>query len=83
MPATYRAVIEGEQVQWVGVAPVCQKDVPLLVRVQILERQATPDRGRRMAAALAATARTFRPSVNPRTWQRQARRDRSMPGRVS
>ena len=81
MPATYRAVIEGEQVQWVGIAPLYRKDVPLRVRVQILEEQSTPDRGKRMAAALAATARTFRASANPQTWQRQARRDRAMPGR--
>lgn len=82
MPQTYDGILEGNRVRWTDDAP--NDDRPLRVRVTVLDE--SPDRtdqGEKMAAALTKLADTgaFSEFDDPRTWQKEIRRDRSLPGR--
>ena len=82
MQRTYEAILSNDRVDWTGEAPNQKK--PLRVQVTILED--TPpaqDRGRRMAEALKKLAEidAFSSIADPVAWQREMRRERSLPGR--
>jgi hypothetical protein len=87
MLRTYRALLHGHRLQWLQDRP---KDLPadraIPVQVTILEDSVQPEanqeRGRRMAALEAiACAETTPWPQDARTWQRQIREDRLLPGR--
>jgi hypothetical protein len=83
MSRTYKAVLRGDRLDWIGPAPPPSPAVP--VHVTLLEERTehSPNRGRAMASALEALARAGGISAipEPAAWQRDVRRDRPLPGR--
>ncbi len=83
MLRTYEGILQGDRVRWAGEeAPVT--DRPLRVHVTVLDEEPDPkERGRKMADALSklADAGAFDEIDDPGTWQREVRRERSLPGR--
>jgi hypothetical protein len=82
MPQTYDAILEGDRVRWTDDAP--DDDRPLRVRVTVLEDASDrTEQGEKMAEALSKLAETgaFSDVEDPRAWQKEMRRDRSLPGR--
>lgn len=86
MLATYRAVLRGDQLEWVEEAPQLpenRESVPVIVTI-MPELEITPDeRRRRVADTLAKLAEigAFAEIDDPVEWQREVRRDRPLPGR--
>ena len=83
---TYRALLRGDRLEWLGEAPESQTDAPLSVQVIILEQEPLSDehtRGPAMAALLEKLAErnTFSKIPDPVRWQRELRQDRVLPGR--
>jgi hypothetical protein len=83
---TYRALLRGDRLEWLGEAPESQTDAPLSVQVIILEQEPLSEehtRGPAMAALLEKLAErnTFPPITDPVRWQRELRQDRVLPGR--
>ena len=86
MLRTYKAILHGDQVEWLEQPP--EKSRPIQVHITVLEEpavEATRERGRVMAEALAALAQrgTFADITDPVTWQRELRAERVMPDRES
>ena len=86
MLRTYKAILHGDQVEWLEQPP--EKSRPIQVHITVLEEPAvesTRERGRVMAEALAALAQrgTFADITDPVTWQRELRAERVMPDRES
>jgi hypothetical protein len=86
MLRTYKAILHGDQVEWLEQPP--EKSRPVQVHITVLEEptaQPTRERGRVMAAALAALAQrgTFAEITDPVAWQRELRADRVLPDRES
>jgi hypothetical protein len=82
MPQTYDAILEGDRVRWTDDAP--DDDRPLRVRVTVLEDASDrTEQGEKMAEALSKLAETgaFSDVEDPGAWQKEMRRDRSLPGR--
>jgi len=88
MLQTYRAVLRGNWLEWLGAAPEQVKDeneitveVTILgdARAESLERE----RGLKMAEALEALAKVnaLADITDPVAWQREIREDRPLPGR--
>lgn len=86
---TYKAVLQGDHLEWSDEAPVLTPDQPVAVYVTILGESAPPSiaisQGQRMAAALERLAATsaFKDITDPVSWQREARHDQSLPDRES
>jgi len=83
---TYRALLHGDRLEWLGEAPESQTDAPLSVQVIILEQEPLSEeraRGPAMAALLEKLAErhTFSTITDPVRWQRELRQDRVLPGR--
>jgi hypothetical protein len=83
---TYRALLRGDRLEWLGEAPESRTDAPLSVQVIILEQEPLSEehtRGPAMAALLEKLAErnTFSPITDPVRWQRELRQDRVLPGR--
>jgi hypothetical protein len=84
MLQTYKAILHGDHVEWLEKPP--EKPHPVEVQITFLEEVASEsilERGRAMAEALATLASrgTFAAIADPVAWQREMRRDRSLPDR--
>jgi len=84
---TYRALLHGDRLEWLGEAPESQTDAPLRVDVTVVEQ--APDseahaRGPAMAALLEklAAQNTFSAITDPVRWQRELRQERVLPERA-
>ena len=83
---TYRALLHGDRLEWLGEAPASQTDAPLRVHVTIVEPELVAEVhacGLAMAAILGKLAArgTFAAIQDPVKWQRELRQDRVLPGR--
>ncbi|HEV2349367.1 MAG TPA: hypothetical protein VG028_05905 [Terriglobia bacterium] len=81
---TYKAVLQGNRLEWVEEIPEhLAGDQPVAVSVTILE--AHPSQGQRMAEALEALARlnSLTHISDPAAWEREGRKDRSLIDRDS
>jgi hypothetical protein len=86
MARTYRALLRGDRLEWLGEAPEAPTEPPLHVQVTIVEQglgSEEPARGRAMAALLEKLANrgTLSEITDPVRWQRTLRQDRPLPGR--
>jgi hypothetical protein len=88
MLTTYKAILKNNRLEWRGVAPgQLSPDKALEVHVTILDEPTTPStngsQGERMATALEQLAAlgTLAKIAEPEAWEREVRRDRSLPGR--
>jgi hypothetical protein len=84
MLLTYKAILRGDRVEWIGEAPQTNGGVP--VHVTVLHEGIDEDksaRGRDMADALESLAAAGGISAipDPIAWQRETRQDRPLPGR--
>ena len=83
MLRTYEGILQGDRVRWSGEeAPAT--DRPLRVHVTVVEEETdAEERGRKMADALSklASSGAFGEIDDPGAWQRDVRRERSLPGR--
>ncbi len=84
---TYRALLHGDRLEWLGEAPESQTDVPLRVDVTVVEQTPVSEahaRGPAMAALLEKLAArgTFAAITDPVRWQRELRQERGLPGRM-
>jgi len=84
---TYRALLHGDRLEWLGEAPESQTDAPLRVDVTVVEQAPVSEahaRGPAMAALLEklATRNTFSAITDPVRWQRELRQERVFPGRA-
>ena len=83
---TYKALLRGDRLEWLGEAPEPQTDAPLSVHVTVLDQELPAEvhaRGHAMAALLEKLAerRTFSAITDPVRWQRELRQERVLPGR--
>jgi hypothetical protein len=81
---TYKAVLRGDHIEWIDTPPPTAGATP--VHVTLLEDVSSgsaAERGRAMAEALEALSSTgaLADIEDPAAWQRELRRDRSLPGR--
>jgi hypothetical protein len=79
MPQTYKAIIRGDQIEWLEHPP--ENPDPVQVQITFLEESASEtvlERGRVMAEALAALAGrdAFARISDPIAWQRETRSER-------
>ncbi len=86
MHDTYEAILRGDRLEWSGDAPdQARGGRPIAVRVTVLGKPTSEgnDRGRRMAEVLdlLATSQALPGLSDPMAWEREARRDRSLPDR--
>lgn len=88
MPTTYRALLKGSQLDWVGKKPAgLATDLAVPVQVTILDEPGAepglPSRAKRMEDALAALAARggIRAIRDPVAWQREQREQWGLPGR--
>jgi hypothetical protein len=86
MVRTYKALLRGNRLEWLGEAPEAQTDQPLSVQVTISEQGTGAEEashGQAMAALLEQLAApgTFSDLADPVKWQRELRQDRPLPGR--
>ncbi|MDB5322352.1 MAG: hypothetical protein JWN40_3983 [Phycisphaerales bacterium] len=84
MSHTYKAILNGNRVQWLGDAPDTNGGVP--VQITVLEQPQSVDEAARRQqvrdALDALVARgTFSEIADPVAWQREIRKDRPLPGR--
>ena len=84
---TYRALLHGDRLEWLGEAPESLTDAPLRVDVTVVEQAPVSEahaRGPAMAALLEklATRNTFSAITDPVRWQRELRQERVFPGRT-
>lgn len=85
MAKTYKALLQGNQLEWKDAAPPLSNE-PLLVYVTVAQTQATLPKqpsGPAMAAILEQLAQrgTFASISDPVAWQRAERSERDLPGR--
>jgi hypothetical protein len=82
---TYRAVIDGNHVEWIDTPP--QPQGPTQVEIALVKSESDSERrarGRRMAQALQRVAEAggaLSTIKDPVAWQREIRKDRLLPGR--
>jgi hypothetical protein len=86
MVRTYKALLRGNSLEWIGEAPEHSEDHPITVEVTVLEERCFSDarsRGHAMAAILEKLAESGAVSdiTDPAAWQRGLRQDRPLPGR--
>ena len=82
MPKTYEAILNGNRVDWTSEAP--KEKSPLRVHITILEEEnSVTSRGEKMAEVLAKLAErsVFSEIKDPVEWQRELRKDRTLPAR--
>ena len=81
MSRTYEGILEGDRIRWAGEESPAT-DRPLRVHITVLEEKTdTKERGQQMADALSKLAEhgAFSEIEDPSAWQREIRRDRSLP----
>jgi hypothetical protein len=87
MLRTYRAILTGTQIEWVGEPPLeIGKNKPVDIEVKVLSDSIptkTSLRGRRMAEVLEKLSKRLvvQDIEDPVAWQRESRKDRILPGR--
>lgn len=86
MLRTYKAILHGDQVEWLDKPP--EKSSAVQVHITVLEEpsaEPTRERGRAMAEALDALVQrgTFTEISDPVAWQRELRAERVLPDRES
>ncbi len=84
---TYRALLHGDRLAWLGEAPESQTDAPLRVDVTVVEQAPVSEahaRGPALAALLEklAVRSTFSAITDPVRWQRELRQERVFPRRT-
>jgi hypothetical protein len=84
MLPTYKAILKGDRVEWIGAAPDTNGGVP--VEITVLKEATAADleaRRQRVRATLEALAsrNPFAEVDDPVAWQREMRTDRPLPGR--
>lgn len=82
MLRTYKAILHGDQVEWIDPPPE-RKDV-MEVHITLLEEKRPmtyQERSRVIVESLTALAEksTFSEIIDPVAWQREQRRDRTLP----
>jgi hypothetical protein len=87
MIRTYKALLRGNSLEWIGEAPERSEDSPMTVEITVPEESHPAEarsRGNEMAAILEKLAESGAISdiTDPTAWQRDLRRDRSLPGRA-
>jgi hypothetical protein len=87
MVRTYKALLRGNSLEWIGEAPERSEDYPITVEVTVLEESQAAEarsRGDEMAAILEKLAESGAVSeiTDPVAWQRDLRQDRLLPGRA-
>jgi hypothetical protein len=84
MPPVYRAVLRGDQVEWIDRPPPVDGPVEVEIAFPDPEPESACRRRRQRAAAalkqLAASG-AFDEIEDPVAWQREIRKDRPLPGR--
>jgi hypothetical protein len=88
MPNTYKAVLKGNHLEWLEGPPAnLDSGQPIAINVSILEEPSSltqsATQGEKMADALEKLAAlNALPDISdPEAWQREARQDRTLPGR--
>jgi len=87
MLATYKATLHGNQLEWRDqTPPQLAHQEPVTVYVTLLDEQKTASeraiQGAQMSAALAAVAAlTSQTVIDPLTWERDRRQERTLPQR--
>jgi hypothetical protein len=84
MHSTYKGILKGDRIQWIGEAPDTNGGVP--VQVTLLQQPKTlsdEERRRRILETLNALAASGAAAAfgDPLEWQREIRKDRPLPGR--
>jgi hypothetical protein len=85
MAKTYKAILRGDRIEWLDVSPARAQSTAVEITVLEEGAEVSQRRGHEMAQALEALAKTGGLSdiSDPVEWQRELRRDRSLPGRES
>ncbi|HYW11535.1 MAG TPA: hypothetical protein VE871_06240 [Longimicrobium sp.] len=81
---TYRAVLEGDHLEWIDAPPPRRRAQVEVTLVQTESEEERRARGRRMARALQRAADAggaLAEIADPVAWQREIRQDRPLPGR--
>ncbi len=85
MQETYEAILHGDRLEWSGESrpDPAKGNRPVAVRVTVLDDAAPVRDGRLMAGALErlAASHALPDLKDPRSWQREVRRERSLPNR--
>ena len=85
MQETYEAILRGDHLEWSGESrpDLARGNRPVAVRVTVLDGDAPAGDGRLMAEALERLAGSHALSdlTDPRSWQRETRRERPLPNR--
>jgi hypothetical protein len=83
MLQTYKAILRGNTVEWLGEAPPTNGGIA--VHITLLREHIVPDadRGERLRLLLEELAKRnpFKDITDPVEWQREIRKDRPLPGR--
>ncbi|HMO27100.1 MAG TPA: hypothetical protein PKB10_12615, partial [Tepidisphaeraceae bacterium] len=82
---TYRAIIEGEKLTWLGDRPPADRPVAALIETDETEEESGGSDGKSIAAAnrhIVAATGGVTSIVDPVCWQREQRAERSLPGRA-
>jgi hypothetical protein len=87
MIRTYKALLRGNSLEWIGEAPERSEDHPITVEVTVLEESCSSEarsRGHEMAAILEKLAESGAVSdiTDPIAWQQDLRQERPLPGRA-
>ena len=87
MVRTYKALLRGNSLEWIGEAPEHSEDYPISVEVTVLEESSLSEarsRGHAMAAILEKLAEsgTVSDITDPVAWQRDLRQDHPLSGRA-
>ncbi|MCZ6678060.1 MAG: hypothetical protein O7E52_12495 [Candidatus Poribacteria bacterium] len=86
MLRTYKAILKGSHLEWIGETPEYDKNQPLDIEVTISDHSApsnVPDCGQQMAEILEQLAKNdaFSEIADAVSWQGEIRKDRPLPGR--
>jgi hypothetical protein len=88
MANTYKAVLKGNHLEWLEDPPTgLNSEQPVTIEVSIFNQPAPltqrPTQGQKMADALEklAALNALPDITDPEAWQREARQDRTLPGR--
>jgi hypothetical protein len=85
MQSTYRAILRNDRVEWIDPPP--NREQPTPVRITLMEEaaKASSNQGAAMAEALEALVASggVTSIPNASAWQKDIRRDRSLPARES
>lgn len=78
MLETYKALVHGNQIRWLGKGPETER--PVEVDVTVLSRSPQRGSGQAMADALEELAKinAFKDITDPVAWQRQMRTDKPL-----